>query len=102
MFRAHTDPDLFVQWQGPHGLESSIDVWDCRSGGSWRYVSVADGQEHGFHGCFHDVRPSEVIVQTFTYEGFPDAVSQERLEGATSASTRFSPPDDQPRVTMAG
>lgn len=80
VFRAHTDPDLFVQWQGPHGLESSIDVWDCRSGGSWRYVSVADGQEHGFHGCFHEVRPSEVIVQTFTYEGFPDAVSLERLE----------------------
>lgn len=80
VFRAHTDPELFVKWQGPHGLESTIDVWDCRTGGSWRYVSVADGVEHGFHGSYHEVRPSEVIVQTFSYEGFPDSVSLERLE----------------------
>ncbi len=38
-----------------------------------------DGEDYGFHGCFHEVRPSEVIVQTFTYEGEPDGVSLERL-----------------------
>lgn len=81
VFRAHTDPDLFVRWVGPASLESSeVDVWDCRTGGEWRYVSRADGVEHWFRGCFHEVRPDKVIVQTFTYEGSPDAVSLERLE----------------------
>jgi uncharacterized protein YndB with AHSA1/START domain len=42
-------------------------------------VHSRDGEEYGFHGCFHEVRPSEVIVQTFTYEGFPDSVALERL-----------------------
>jgi len=43
-------------------------------------VSSHDGEEYSFRGCFHEVRPSEVIVQTFSYEGFPDSVSLERLE----------------------
>lgn len=80
VFRAHADPDLFLAWVGPEGLESSTaDRWDCRTGGEWRYVSVHDGEEHWFRGCFHEVRPDEVIVQTFTYEGFPDGVALERL-----------------------
>ena len=80
VFRAHTDPDLLVQWLGPRGVEMRVDHFDCRSGGSYRYIHTSDGQEYGFHGCFHEVRPSEVIVQTFTFEGVPDAVALERLE----------------------
>jgi uncharacterized protein YndB with AHSA1/START domain len=56
-----------------------IDHYDCRTGGSYRYLHVSDGNEFGFHGCFHEVRPSQLIVQTFTYEGFPDSVALERL-----------------------
>jgi uncharacterized protein YndB with AHSA1/START domain len=80
VFRAHTDPELVVQWQGPNGMEARIDHYDCRTGGSYRYVHTHDGQEYGFHGCFHEVRPNELIVQTFTFEGFPDGVALERLE----------------------
>ena len=80
VFRAHVDPDLFVQWNGPRGTEMRIDHHDCRTGGSYRYVHVSDGVEYAFRGCFHEVRPNEVIVQTFTYEDFPDGVSLERLE----------------------
>ena len=38
-----------------------------------------DGEEYGFHGCFHEVRPNELIVQTFTFEGVPDGVALEKL-----------------------
>ena len=80
VFRAHTDPELVVQWQGPNGTEARIDHYDCRTGGSYRFVHTHAGQEYGFHGSFHEVRPSELIVQTFTFEGFPDGVALERLE----------------------
>lgn len=40
---------------------------------------VGGDQEASFRGCFHEVRPSELIVQTFTYEGMPDGVALERL-----------------------
>ena len=79
VFRAHTDPDLVVQWLHPRSHEMRIDYHDCRTGGSYRYLHTSDGNEYGFHGSFHEVRPSELIVQTFTYEGFPDGVALERL-----------------------
>jgi uncharacterized protein YndB with AHSA1/START domain len=79
VFRAHTDPDLVVQWLGPRDTEMRIDHYDCRTGGSYRYVAITDGVEYGFFGSFHEVRPSEVIVQTFTFEGEPDGVALERL-----------------------
>ena len=79
VFRAHTDPELVVRWLGPSRNEMRIDHYDCRTGGSYRYVMGSDGNEFGFHGCFHEVRPSELIVQTFTFEGYPDDVALERL-----------------------
>ena len=78
LFRAHTDPQLFAQWVGPNGMHTRIEEWDARSGGRWRYVSTRDGQQYAFRGCFHDVRPDR-IVQTFTFEGEPDAVALETL-----------------------
>jgi uncharacterized protein YndB with AHSA1/START domain len=79
VFRAHTDPELVAQWMGPRSVQNRIDEWDCRTGGSWRYVSVHEGQEYGFRGCFHEVRENELIVQTFTFEGMPDGVALEKL-----------------------
>jgi uncharacterized protein YndB with AHSA1/START domain len=80
LFRAHTDPDLVAQWLGPRRLTMRIDHHDARTGGSYRYVHTdEDGNEYGFYGSFHEVRPSEVIVQTFTFEGVPDSVALERL-----------------------
>lgn len=79
VFRAHTEPELVAQWTGPRGHEMRVDHYDCRTGGSFRYVHLSDGNEYGFHGSFHEVRPSELIVQTFTFEGVPDGVALERL-----------------------
>ena len=79
VFRAHVNPDLVVRWLGPRGLEMRIDHYDCRTGGSYRYIHSQDGEEYAFRGSFHEVRPDEMIVQTFTYEGMPDGVALERL-----------------------
>ena len=79
VFRAHTDPELLVQWLGPRDLTMTIDHFDCRTGGSYRYLHRRGDEEYGFRGCFHEVRPNELIVQTFTFEGFPDGVALERL-----------------------
>jgi uncharacterized protein YndB with AHSA1/START domain len=79
VFRAHTDPELLAQWLGPRGVEMRVEHYDCRTGGSYRYVHLSDGNKYGFRGCFHEVRPSELIVQTFTFEGMPDGVALEKL-----------------------
>jgi uncharacterized protein YndB with AHSA1/START domain len=79
VFRAHTDPDLLARWLGPHSTETHIDHFDCRPGGSYRYLSRFEGVDYAFRGCFHDVRQDELIVQTFTYEDVPDGIALEKL-----------------------
>lgn len=79
LFRAHADPELVVQWIGPRRLETRVEHYDCRTGGSYRFVQTNEGNEFWFHGSFHEVRPSELIIQTFTFEGVPDEVALERL-----------------------
>ncbi len=79
VFSAHTDPTLFAQWCGPRRHTMRVDEFDCRTGGSYRYVLTGDGTEFGFRGTFHEVRPAELIVQTFTFEGMPDGVALEKL-----------------------
>ncbi len=78
LFRAHTDPDVFARWNGPSSIDTRIDYWDARTGGSWRYVGVRGDEEFGFHGSFHAVGPDR-IVQTFTWEGDPQGVSLQTL-----------------------
>lgn len=81
VFRAHVDRDLFVQWIGPRGLETTVTAWDARTGGAYAYRAAGgDGDfETGFYGSFHEVRPPERLVQTFTWEGAPDGVSLETM-----------------------
>ena len=78
LLRAHTDPDLFARWVGPDGITTRIIDWDARTGGSWRFLNIHHGEEHGFHGSFHEVSPTR-IVQTFTWEAQPEGVALETL-----------------------
>lgn len=75
VFRAHTDPQLLVQWLGPRDLTLTIDRYDVRDGGTWRYIHKdAEGNEYGFHGVFHGTPSPDAIVQTFEFEGAPGHV----------------------------
>ena len=78
LVKAHTDPELFVQWIGPDEIDTRIDHWDARTGGSWRFTNIHEGEEYGFHGCFHEVGDDR-LVQTFTFEGAPEGVALETL-----------------------
>ena len=75
LFRAHTDPDLLVQWLGPRDLALTIDRYEVRNGGTWRYVNTdAEGNTYGFHGVFHGDPSPDAIVQTLEFEGAPGHV----------------------------
>jgi len=79
VFRAHTEPELFAKWMGPKDLQTRIEEFDSTTGGKYRYAMLDDGAEYVFYGSFHEVRPGELIVQTFTWEGMPDGVSLDKL-----------------------
>jgi uncharacterized protein YndB with AHSA1/START domain len=54
VFKAFTDPELYVQW-------------------SWRYIQRdQDGNEFVFHGVNHEVTAPERIISTFEWEELPE------------------------------
>ncbi|MDA1359612.1 SRPBCC family protein [Glycomyces luteolus] len=79
VFNAHVDPELYAQWAGPRSTIMQITRWDARTGGEWAFSGTSDGGTYAFFGSFHEVRPNERIVWTFTYEGDPDSVFLETL-----------------------
>jgi uncharacterized protein YndB with AHSA1/START domain len=80
VFRAHTEPELLVQWLGGDKYQMVIDRYDVRAGGTWRYVHRDDaGNEYGFHGVFHGTPSADGMVQTFEFEGAPGYVSLDSL-----------------------
>ncbi|MBW4716307.1 SRPBCC family protein [Saccharothrix obliqua] len=79
VFRAHAEPELVKRWLGPRGLTMDIKHWEAVTGGAYRYSHRDDNGEYRFYGSFHEVRPGERIVQTFTFEGYPDAVALETI-----------------------
>jgi uncharacterized protein YndB with AHSA1/START domain len=79
VFRAFAEPALLAQWLGPRGTTMQVDQYDFRTGGAWRYRAEDGDGAVSFYGSFHEVRPGERIVQTFTFDGYPDGVSLETM-----------------------
>ena len=74
VFKAHTDPKLYVQWVGPRDLTMTLETFEPVSGGRWRYIQKDQaGNEFGFHGVNHDVTVPERLIGTFEFEGLPES-----------------------------
>jgi uncharacterized protein YndB with AHSA1/START domain len=94
VFKAHTDPKLFVQWIGPRDLTTRLESFEPVSGGKWRFIQKdQDGHEFGFHGVFHEVSP-ERVIQTFEFDGLPESghvvLETLRLEDLPNGRTRLT------------
>jgi uncharacterized protein YndB with AHSA1/START domain len=80
VYRAFTEPDLLAQWLGPRKYTMTVDRYDLRDGGSWRYVHTdEEGNAWGFHGVFHGEPSIDGIVQTFEFEGAPGNVQMDTV-----------------------
>lgn len=110
VFRAHTDPELLVQWLGPRKYEMVVEQLDVRDGGTWRYIHRGDdGAAYAFHGVFHGMPTPDHLVQTFEYEGAPghvslDAMAMEERDGRTiiRGHSTFQSVEDRDAMVESG
>jgi len=80
VYRAFTEPELLAQWLGPRKYTMTVDRYDLRDGGTWRYVHTdEEGNAWGFHGVFHGEPSSDGMVQTFEFEGAPGNVQMDTV-----------------------
>lgn len=82
VWRAHTEPELVVQWMtGPPGHSLPVCEIDFRVGGKARYVWKNPEFEMGMTAEFKEIIEHERIVYTEAYDGWPD--------GATTVTATF-------------
>jgi len=94
VYKAHVDPDLYIQWLGPRGYEMVLETFEPHNGGRYRYIHKDnDGNEFGFHGVFHEIA-EDLLIQTFEFEGLPerghvilDTMRLEELPGNRTRAT---------------
>lgn len=72
VYRAHTDPAIYVKWVGPRDLTMTIEKWEPHAGGSYRFTHERDGHKYGFLGVYHEVVEPERIIGTFEFDGLPE------------------------------
>ena len=96
VFKAFIDPFLYPQWIGPKGLNTKIDRFEPRNGGSYRFVQKdSNGQVFAFHGVYHEILVPERIISTMEYEGLPEKGHVE-LDTAKFEAL----PDNRTRLTI--
>ncbi|NIK56643.1 SRPBCC domain-containing protein [Kribbella shirazensis] len=79
LFRIMSDRDLVAQWLGPRDLDATVEEYDVRTGGRYRYIHRDESGEYAFRGVFHTVEPDKMVIQTFEWEGAPGEVCIEKM-----------------------
>jgi uncharacterized protein YndB with AHSA1/START domain len=94
VFKAFTDPKLLAQWLGPRILTMTVETFEPKNGGSWRFVHKdRDGNAYAFHGVHHEVADSERMIRTFEFEGLSEkghvSLETARFEEMPGGRTRL-------------
>jgi len=113
VFKAYTDPNLYVRWIGPRDLTTTLETFEPVSGGRWRFIQKdKDGNEYAFHGVNHEVTASDRIIGTFEFDGLPESghviLETSKFESLPGGRTRvrtqsvFQSVEDRDGMVAAG
>ena len=81
VFDVLTKPEYVSRWLAPFGEEMKVCSIDLRVGGTYHMVFVTqDGTECSFRGTYLEVEPPTRTVETWLFEGWPDAEAVETVD----------------------
>jgi uncharacterized protein YndB with AHSA1/START domain len=81
VFDVATKPEHVRKTFAPFGEEVTVCSIDLRAGGKYHYAFVTgDGTECSFRGTYLEVEPPTRTVQTWLFDGWPDAEAVETTE----------------------
>jgi uncharacterized protein YndB with AHSA1/START domain len=72
LFKAHVDPELYVQWVGPNDLKMTIQKMDAFDNGSFEFTHTRGENNYRFFGAYHEVAEPDRIIGTFEFDGLPE------------------------------
>jgi uncharacterized protein YndB with AHSA1/START domain len=106
VFDVLTKPEHVRNWFAPFTCETTVCSIDLRVGGDYHMVFVTeDGSECSFRGTFLEIEPPTRIVQTWLFEGWPDAHAVEsndlhETDGVTTLTVKLAFRDQAGRDHM--
>ena len=106
VFEVLTEPEHVSKWFAPFEDQVTECSIDLRVGGDYHVVFVTgDGKECSFRGTYSEVTPPTRTVQTWLFEGWPDAEADETVElretdGVTTLTMRLAFRDKAGRAHM--
>ena len=81
VFDVFTKPEHVRKTFAPFGEEVTVCSIDLRVGGSYHIVMVTDdGTECSFRGTYLEIEPPTRTVQTWLFDGWPDAEAVESMD----------------------
>jgi uncharacterized protein YndB with AHSA1/START domain len=81
VFDVFTKPEHVRRTIAPFGEDVKVCEIDLRVGGEYHFVFVTDeGKEMSFRGTYLEVEPPTRTVETWLYEGWPDADAVETMD----------------------
>jgi uncharacterized protein YndB with AHSA1/START domain len=87
VFAVWTEPHHIARWKGPHGFTSTMDRFDLRPGGDFRFcLHAPDGAAHWQRGSFREIVPPRRLVMTHRWERDDGTMSPETLITVTFAA----------------
>jgi uncharacterized protein YndB with AHSA1/START domain len=96
VFDVLTKPEYVSKTFAPYGEEVKVCSIDLRVGGNYHFVFVTDdGTEMSFRGTYLEVEPPTRTVETWLYDGWPDAEAVESIDlheahGVTTMTHRLA------------
>ena len=106
VFDALTKPEHVRNWFAPFTCDVTTCAIDLRVGGEYHIVFVTeDGKECSFRGTYLEIEPPIRIVQTWLFEGWPDAHAVEsndlhETDGVTTLTVKLAFADQAGRDHM--
>ncbi|MGA8248156.1 MAG: SRPBCC domain-containing protein [Nocardioides sp.] len=81
VYDVFTQPEHVRKTFAPYGEEVTVCSIDLRVGGDYHYVMVTDeGVECSFRGTYLELEPPTRTVETWRFDGWPDAEAVETME----------------------
>ncbi len=96
VFEVLTKPEHVSKWGATHPDQMTECSIDLRVGGTYYYSLVTeDGTECSFRGSYMEVEPPVRTVETWLFDGWPDAEAVEtmqlhEIDGVTTLTTRLA------------
>ena len=106
VFDVLTKPEHVRKWFAPFACVVTTCSIDLRVGGSYHIVFVTeDGTECSFRGTYLEIEPPTRTVETWLFEGWPDADAVESVDlreahGVTTLTTKLAFRDKAGRAHM--